>query len=672
MIKCTCRYDKGTKEELRYTVNDFIDHYNIGSLITAGKYIRVPATFDIETTTLQDTDATAEKGEPVYTAFMYHWQMCIEQVVVFGRTWSEWLQLLDHLKNMYQLNSRRKLVIYVHNLSFEFQFIYRFININSIFRTDVHKVLKICFNDCFERRCAYYLSNMSLAKFIENTPGRHYQKAVNDLDYRQLRTPKTQLTDIEYGYCYNDVRGLYERVTGLLSEDTIDTIPLTSTGFVRRDCRLRVRKNVKNRKQFEKTQLNRFTYQLCRDCFRGGNTASNRYNANRHLYNVNSFDITSSYPTQMLLPFFPVGKFMYIDIQTLEELQQYNAKFCTMRRYTFINMRLKKSVPVPYIPWSRCLAVDDPKSYNGRIIERHRLKIGLTNIDFDIVNSQYEYDELYVDDFHRSRRGYLPIELRNQILHYFYLKSTLKGVPGKEYEYMKAKNRLNGIYGMCVTDILHDTYEFNDGEFTATASDDIEGYYNNRNNFLSYQWGVYVTALRRQQLQKAIDKIGLDVVYVDTDSVKYVGDHTDVFNDLNRQQLELYKKYVIKADVTVNDKNYILGLWDHDRQYDEFITLGSKKYAYQIGDKIGVTVSGLNKKKGREELKQLGGLSAFRIGTVFNDSGRTVRYYNNDQIHDIIVNGETIQTAANIAIVDTTYTLGITDTMMSILLSVQN
>lgn len=672
MIACKCRYDKGYKEEERYTVSEFKDKYKIGSLITANKYIRIPATFDIETSTIQDDEKTAEKGEPVYTAFMYHWQMCIENVVVFGRTWSDWLRLLDHLKTMYQLDSSRKLVIYVHNLSFEFQFIYRYININSVFRTDVHKVLKCVFNDCFEMRCRYYLSNMSLRKFIENTPGAHYQKAVNDLDYRQLRTPETQLIDIEYGYCYNDVRGLYERLIWLLHDDTLDTIPLTSTGYVRRDCRLRVRKNPKNRKQFEKTALNRYTYQLCRDCFRGGNTASNRYNANMILSNVNSYDISSSYPTQMLLPLFPVGPFMYIDIQTLEELQQYNNKFCTMARYTFINIRLKKSVPVPYIPWSRCLAVDDPKSYNGRIMDRHRLKIGLTNFDFDIIDRQYDYDELYVDDFHRSRRGFLPMELRQQILHYFELKSTLKGVQGKEYEYTKAKNRLNGIYGMCVTDIMHDTYEFNDGDFNNIPSEDIDGYYKNRNNFLSYQWGVFVTALRRRQLQRAIDAVGLDVVYVDTDSVKYVGDHTKVFDDLNRQQLDIYNRYVIKASVNVNGKKYVLGLWDHDAVYDKFVTLGAKKYAYEIGGKLGVTVSGLNKKQGRAELRTLGGISAFKIGTVFNDSGRTVAYYNNDNIHDIIINGETINTAANIAIVDTTYTLGITDTMMSILLSVQN
>ena len=42
-------------------------------------------------------------------------------------------------------------------------------------------------------------------------------------------------------------------------------------------------------------------------------------------------------------------------------------------------------------------------------------------------------------------------------------------------------------------------------------------------------------------------------------------------------------------------------------------------------------------------------------------------YFNNEEIHTIIVEGVEIETASNIAIVETTYTLGITDTMLDII-----
>ena len=123
----------------------------------------------------------------------------------------------------------------------------------------------------------------------------------------------------------------------------------------------------------------------------------------------------------------------------------------------------------------------------------------------------------------------------------------------------------------------------------------------------------------------------------------------------------------------VNDKLFMLGQFDSENQkgkayaYDKFITLGAKKYAYEINGKIGVTVSGLDKKKGAAELSAGRGLLDFINGKVFNDSGRTVAYFNTMPIHEINVNGCSIITGSNIAIVDTTYTLGITDTMLNII-----
>ena len=99
---------------------------------------------------------------------MYQWQMCVEGVVIFGRTWKEFQNLLRFLEKAFFLSSKRKLVVYVHNLSFEWQFLYNFVHVNNVFATDTHKVLKATADDFFEFRCSYYLSNMSLAKFVEN------------------------------------------------------------------------------------------------------------------------------------------------------------------------------------------------------------------------------------------------------------------------------------------------------------------------------------------------------------------------------------------------------------------------------------------------------------------------------------------------------------------------
>lgn len=678
MEKVQCLYEKPNNyiEENAYNIYDFPFNELKSKQIGKSKYIELPITYDIETSTIKDKIKSIKENKDCYMGYAYHHQMCIEDNVLFYRTWKEFLKVLKILKNVYDLNDNKKLVIYVHNLSYEFQFFYRFVKVNSVFATDSHKVLKCVVNDVFEFRCSYYLSNQNLLKFIENTGGK-YIKGKGDLDYRKVFTTKSELTLKEKGYCYNDVKGLYHAILFELQYDTLDTIPLTSTGYVRRDCRNEMRKNKKNHEIFIKTQLDLTLYLILKETFRGGNTASNRYLTNMIIDEVNSYDMSSAYPFVMLSEKFPMGQFMNTSIEEIEELEEYNKKYCTVGKYIFTNVKLKDGIPIPYIPFSKCQSIKEYSNYNGRILNAEYLEIYCTNIDYDIINNQYEYYELYVTDFYFSRKDYLPKELRKKVVEYFYNKSTLKNVEDKSYEYMKSKNKLNAIYGMSVTDILHEiinfTYDTGDYEIeekTETEKkEEIEKYYKNRNNFLSYQWGVFVTSYCRRNLQLAIDKIGLDVVYCDTDSVKYIGNYDYVFEKINSEFNKKCESLDVKNYIEYNGKTFYLGLYDKEPGYLKFKTLGAKKYAFvsRETNELGVTVSGLNKEKGAKELKEKGGINAFEIGTTFYDSGRTTAYYNNEDIHVIEVDGVKIETASNIALVDTTYTLGISDTMLSIL-----
>lgn len=676
MIEVSCLYEKEDNyiTEYAYDISDFPFCDLVAEQKGKSKYIELPITYDIETSTIKDTIRSLRENKDCYMGYAYHHQMCIEDKVLFFRTWKEFKEILRLLKKKYELRQNKKLVVYVHNLSYEFQFFYNFVKVNSVFATDSHKVLKCVVDDVFEFRCSYYLSNQNLLKFIENTGGK-YLKGNGDLDYRKVRTTKDNLTLKEYGYCYNDVKGLYHAILEELKYDTLDTIPLTSTGYVRRDCRNAMRKNKNNRKLFLQSKLDLELYNILKKCFRGGNTASNRYLTNIVLDDVGSYDMSSAYPYVMLTEKFPVGEFMRGTMQTEEELEKYNSKYCTIGKYILTDVSVKDNVPIPYIPFSKCEKIKNYSNYNGRILNADYLEIYMTNIDYDIMKKQYNFKDLYVTDFFFSRKEYLPIELREKILEYYYNKSTLKNVDGKEYEYMKSKNKVNTIFGMCVTDILHELYLFNaeTGEYTIEENDDnekqLEKYYNSRNSFLCYQWGVFVTAYCRKNLQKPIDMIGLDVAYCDTDSVKFVGNYDYVFEQVNKEMNDYCKSINVKNYVEYKNEKYYLGLYDKEAGYIKFKTLGSKKYAYidKKKNKIGVTVSGLNKEKGARELEQKGGIYAFEIGTTFYDSGRTTAYYNNEPIHTIKVNDVEIETASNIAMVDTTYTLGITDTMLSIL-----
>lgn len=669
-IRCDTQLKSTRCIQYAYQWNEFPFDILKKDIVKSGKhkmYQRHPMTFDIETSKIpKDNDGH-------YEAFMYIWQVCLEGNVVFGRRWEELQEFMKNVVNAYKLSEGERVVVYVHNLSFEFQFIQDFFNFTDVFAMASRSILTAK-TAHLEFRCSYKLSNMSLAKFIENTPNTLHYKGIDDLDYATVRTPDTPLTEIEYGYCFNDVKGLYECVMELLKEDNIATIPLTSTGYVRRDCRNAMNKNKNNRKMFLRSRLTLLQYKLLRECFRGGNTAGDRYLTNLILKNVGSYDLSSSYPFQMIAREYPLGKWNYGVIPDIKTLEEYNRKYCTIARYTFKRIRLRDEKPIPYIPQSKCLALgDDREIYNGRILHADFLTISMTNIDFDIVREQYEYDEIAVEEFHYSRKGLLPKELRDTIMYYFEKKSELKGDEEHYYEYMKSKNKLNSIYGMTVTNILNTEIEYHDGEYTEKKMTEedmqeaLDKYYKNHRSFLNYSWGVFVTAYARRELEDGLNIAGLDTIYCDTDSVKFIGNHDKEFEAYNERLNKECEEKGIRNYTEVNGKRYYMGIFDKEKGYDEFITLGAKKYAFIQNGKLGITVSGLSKKKGAEELERKGGLRRFQRNEVFYNSGRTIAQYNTAKVHDITVNGCTFSTASNLAIVDTTYTLGITDTMLDII-----
>lgn len=669
-IRCDTQLKNTRCIQYAYKWNEFPFEILKKDIVKSGKhkmYQRKPMTFDIETSKIPIDN------EGHYEAFMYVWQICIEGNVVFGRRWEELQEFMEKVVNAYKLSKEERIVVYVHNLSFEFQFIQDYFKFTHVFAMASRSILTAK-TAHLEFRCSYKLTNMSLAKFIENTPNTLHYKGVDDLDYAAVRTPDTPLTEVEYGYCFNDVKGLYEGVMELLKEDNIATIPLTSTGYVRRDCRKAMNKNKNNRKMFIRSRLTLLQYKLLRECFRGGNTAGDRYLTNLILKNVGSYDLSSSYPFQMIAREYPLGKWNYGVIPDIKTLEEYNRKYCTIARYTFKNIRLKDEKPIPYIPQSKCLALgDDREIYNGRILHADCLTISMTNIDFDIVKEQYVYDEIAVEEFHYSRKGLLPKELRDTIMYYFEKKSKLKGDEEHYYEYMKSKNKLNSIYGMTVTNILNTEIEYHDGEYTEKKMTEeemqeaLDKYYKNHRSFLNYSWGVFVTAYARRELEDGLNIAGLDTIYCDTDSVKYIGDHDREFESYNERLNKECEEKGISNYAEVNGKRFYMGIFDKEKGYDEFITLGAKKYAFLQNGKLGITVSGLSKKKGAEELEKKGGLRRFQRNEVFYNSGRTIAQYNAAKVHDITVDGCTFSTASNLAIVDTTYTLGITDTMLDII-----
>ena len=669
---------RGVKKEIVYNIDDFPYEQLISLPMCKRKknqFYNVSASFDIETTSIEPPKVGDKYIFNPY-GFMYQWQFCICSMVVFGRTWDEYQTFLTRLRQQLELSDTRKLVVYIHNLAFEFQFMKEFITIDSMFSKDKRKPMKII-SDGIEFRCSYFLSNMSLAKFCENSELCYHYKMSDEYDYRQIRTTSTILTETEQAYCYNDVRGLNECIDTLLDNDvdTIASIPLTNTGYVRREYR-KFMATKQNRYNFVKTALNEHEYNMLRSAFRGGNTHANRFTANMVLEDVFSFDISSSYPSCIEIDEFPIGKFTRVKLNNQMKLNYYCDNYCVVMDISIYKPILNYDAVIPYIDIAHCKEKSNIINDNGRVLQADFVRLTITNIDLDIIRSMYTFEGFEVNDAIYADKGKLPDELRNKLMDFYVTKTQLKDIDGKEYEYMKSKNRLNSTFGMMVTDVAHSdvTYEQSTMVWDEVKPDlvtSLESFYKSRNNFLSYQWGVFVTANARKRLQIMIDVVGRDLVYIDTDSIKFQNRaHIAEFNALNRKLIVQAETndilaYVDRTDIKEGKeetRRFHLGTWDNDGEYLRFKTLGAKKYCFEKlkkgEQKFEITVSGMSKKKGAQAV---GNIDNFLIGKTYSNIGRTTSWYNDEEIKEITINGDTFITASNIGILETTYTLGVTN-----------
>lgn len=392
--------------------------------------------FDIETTRLVEREQS----------IMYVWQFAIEYDVIMGRTWEEFKMLVALLREKL---GDMKLLIFTHNLSYEFVYlsgIYHF-NDYEVFAVDTRKVIKCTMRKNLEFRCSYKLTNLSLSAMTKRYNKTFLKQSGEDFDYSKRRFPQTELTEQEIKYCAYDVLGVVESIHAILDLNNEDlyTMPLTSTGFVR--------KAVKQAMQPEFLHTQDLIppyrcYQLLKSAFRGGNTHCNRFYTGSIFKDVTSMDISSSYPSQQCNKMFPVAPFKEIhDLseRKLEERLNNGAAVIMLVRLTNVELQ-DRYYPVPYIPIAKCISISYPDNKgvckdNGRVLAASEIICAWTDIDYKICRSMYKFDMEILEMF-LSWYDYLPYPIRQKNIEYFKNKTELKGVVGEELFYHKNKELL--------------------------------------------------------------------------------------------------------------------------------------------------------------------------------------------------------------------------------------
>lgn len=627
-------------------------------------YLNIVCAFDIETSRIKDIEQS----------FMYIWQFQFgRDLTIIGRTWKEYFTFLERIAE--HIRDIAYLVVYVHNLSFEFQFLKGMYDFDKeeVFATERRKVLKCTMFECIEYRCSYYLTNMSLDKFlvkynVENKKGKNF-------DYNKVRYPWTKLSKEEIEYCINDVKGLVQALYKQLEadNDNVQSIPLTATGYVRRDVKEAMKSY--NHKQLKNMLPDPEVYKLLREAFRGGDTIANRFNADEIIENVDSVDIVSSYPASMLMCKYPMTRFYLEDIRSFGKLYRSGNK-ALLFRVVFENIRLASAFEGhSYLSRDKCRDIIRGTFANGRIIRADMLETTITDIDYNIIKRRYKWDKMHILVLYSSRYKMLPLQLRNVIINYYKVKTELKGAEENSDDYlfyMKNKEKLNSTYGMTVEDPAKDTIDFINNEFVQRDEplvDLIKKH--NKSAFLNYAWGVWCTAHSRKRLADGIDVVTnngeepMNFIYSDTDSIKYVGDvDFTAYNDKVQKQALDTRAYAVDN----NGEVHFMGVYETEgyKKPNRFKTLGAKKYVLEDPEKkLHITIAGVNKKKGAVELEKI---ENFKEGFIFKEAGGTESVFNdNIDMSYLTLAGKKIDITDNVVIRDSTYTLGITAEYRAIL-----
>lgn len=557
----------------------------------------------------------------------YIWMFGVNDTVYYGRDFLQLAQVFN------QIADGSKKYIYVHNLSFEFQWlldIFESFTISNMIARSVRKPIAFDVDELnIQFRCSYMLTNLSLEKAAESYTD--LRKKTGDLDYNLARHSRTVLTEQELSYCEYDILTLYHIVKYFKEKyGHLSRIPYTATGEIRKAFRKTVSYGYVLRTA--RSTPSPIQYLEYMKTFTGGMTHGNALYVGDILQGIVSYDIASSYPYVMMLPIFPQGEFREVSPERANKLNR--NKWAVLYHVKFHNIEANKLNH--YILESKKMSEKNVSCDNGRVIKAEMIELFLTEIDFDIITQdayKVKPEDIEYISTKCAVKGYLPEELVKFTITVYADKTKLKGVKGQEDFYQAQKAKLNGLFGCNVTNILKSGADFVDGKWKAPELSNeyvkkkVDELRESKTNCFQYIHGVYIAAAARARLWKVISCYDMQTIYYDTDSVKaFPSKVLDLIiqneNDLVRMNLQQTAHdfdipFEMFEPEDIKGKKHMIGLWEYEGKYQEFITLGAKRYAYR--DETGelhCTISGVNNKTGYKALNN--DLHNFTNGLVFD------------------------------------------------------
>ena len=535
-----------------------------------------------------------------------------------------------------------KTIVYIHNASYDYVFLRQFLfqkfgHPSRTLFTKPHYPIVLEWDNGLIIKDSLILAQKSLEKWSEDLDVEH-KKSVGSWDYDLKRNQKWLFSQAEMEYIEHDTLAGVECIDKMMQQlhHKIYAMPYTATGIVRHDVYQIARQN-RGHDRFEKMSSDYSIYLILEQVFHGGFTHANRYMINEVITGlIQCYDFTSSYPFCMLAYKYPMHKFSPFRDCTIDELIHHADRYAYICKLVMIDVEIKdNSVVMPVLQASKCTQSINAIIDNGRIIQAKYVEIYVSEMTLQIIKEQYHCRNHLCTEVYYSRKDYLPRWFTDYVYGLFKAKCTLKGKDPLNYMISKAK--LNSTYGMCVQKAMNDEIieDYETGEFTVNRQrtiEDYKKYVNNRKKVLPYMWGCWVTEYAMFNLFQLGSYAG-EWIYSDTDSV--------YGTDFDKEQIALYNEHCKQLlhdrgydPVIYEGKEYVLGAASLDGEYEEFKTLGAKRYCCRSAadHELHITVAGVPK-KGVKSLKN--DIDNFQKGFIFSGevSGKKMHEYRYNDIY---------------------------------------
>ena len=707
---------------------------------------KFPVAFDIETTSYEEREQIMNRSHLLCCeGYMYHAQILIDKTIIHCNKWEQVLDIFNELTNRLKCGKVEENVLKVcrvwdANLGFEFQFMCKKFDWKRVFAAKARKPITAETNGGLYFQDALMISGCSL----EKTSKMYHlpTEKTHDLDYNIVRNSLTPLTNDEMNYTSCDVRILGEFHRYIIKnyvENGLD-IPITKTQMLRDSIKklFNDTEMYKGRQTFFAKRLKELHFQtydeyseMIRFLFRGGYTHANCLETNKIIENVFGWDFTSSYPYCMLFLEYPITPFRPLTNVTIDDIIEFDkAGYAAIFKVNFKTLRPKTAHSIESISktieyeeahkksfqlkqngnniswWKIFNEMTEPVIDNGRLLAANNVTVWLTEIDLRNYQKFYKWESATVLECKKAAKGLLPDYVRYPIMVYYQIKSKLKkaGLDGTT-AYKLAKEMVNAAYGMMCEKLHLTDYIYVPGVSTWAAIDpdekEVDEMYLNEvfgekclnsgaacRNKLPAVWGIYTTALARNNLLNIVAEIGDNALYCDTDSV-YVKNY------------KKYKKLIERYNNKVKkDNKALLDLWNEEHKENEkvkpvepeffidlgcfdpivkndifvrFKTLGAKRYLKETKKgELEQVIAGLPKGKLQEycEKNNLNPFEFFANDMIIPNVKKSHCY--NDEPHERVIidengNSEIMKEESSVGIFDVDFSLSMSDEYMELI-----